>query len=530
MSIYYCDGKRLKFAVCSGTHWLTQNKEVVNSLNVFPIPDGDTGTNMSLTLQKVTEALENTSNDSLPYIAQTIANNSLLGARGSSGVILSQILQGLAEGIGDKLRIDSMDLAKSLKISSEKAYSSIDKPAEGTILTLLRETANSAVNLAHENKDIITILRDILETGEEVLIKTQNLLPELKKANVVDAGGQGLLFIIEGVLKAIDGDDTYLSKIYNPGISGKPHIEKTIIEEKYCLDFLLMEKVTEELNEKLKTFGSEVIIASSNNLLSCNTNKQDISKIHIHTNTPDKVIETVRHYGKVEQIKIEDMEAQHSEFVVDKAILAVVPGDGFGDIFKKLNVRTLAGGQTMNPSVAEIKSIIDSIKASTIFLLPNNGNIIAAAKKAGEHSNKKIHILSTKTIPEGISAVMAFSHETSVEENIERMESAINRVKSGEITKAVRDSKINGMEIKKGNYIGIYNDSIVNTGKKREQELLNLLKTMITDDDTIISIFYQSQDEDIESLCSNVGKAFPELDIETYYGGQPHYDYIISVE
>lgn len=344
MSIYYCDGKRLKFAIRSSTRWLTHNKETVNSLNVFPIPDGDTGTNMSLTLQKVTEALDNTSNESLPHIAQIIANSSLLGARGSSGVILSQILQGLAEGIGDKLRINSMDLAASFKLSAEKAYSSIDKPAEGTILTLLRETANSATKLANNNKDIITLLKHILETGEKVLIKTQNLLPELKKANVIDAGGQGLLFMIEGVLKAIDGDETYLTTQYNPETIGKPHIEKKNIEERYCLDFLLLKKVNKELTAKLKTFGSEVIIASSSNFL---TSSKDMTKIHIHTNTPDKVIETVKHYGKVEQVKIEDMEKQHSEFVTDNsksAVLTVVPGNGFQAIFKRLNVYTLAGG------------------------------------------------------------------------------------------------------------------------------------------------------------------------------------------
>lgn len=542
MALYYCDGKRLKFAISGGAHWLTHNKEILNSLNVFPIPDGDTGTNMSLTLQKVLEAFENSDNDFLPDVARIMAHNSLLGARGSSGVILSQILHGFAESIGDKHRISSTDIAGALKASTERAYSAIDKPAEGTILTLLRETADSSAKIANTERDIIKLLYHILETGEEILIKSRDLLPELRDAKVIDAGGQGFLFMIEGMLRAIEGkpihqiqDTREKMQDINFKIqdSEKQKLKDRGIEDRYCMDFLLMGNIDEETKKKLRSFGSEVIISSD----------IDITKIHIHTNTPENVLNFVKQYGKIEEFKIEDMEEQRSGFVASGGemntpiknnigIVSVVLGEGFKEIFKKSGALIVEGGQTMNPSVDEIKSEIDSVNAETVFVLPNNSNIIATAKQAGELSstgNKKIYVLPTKTVPEGISAMTAFSNENSTEENLNRMNSAIPLVKSGEATKAVKDSINNGIRIKEGDYIGIYNDSIVASNQNRTLALEGLLKKMIDKNDSVVSIFYQS-DEEIEHLSARFVHLFSNMDIEFYFGGQPHYDFIVSVE
>lgn len=530
MPIYYCDGKRLKRTIQASTSWLTKNKEIVNSLNVFPVPDGDTGTNMCLTLYKVLEDLENVNSDYLPQVARIIADSSLWGARGSSGVILSQILRGFADGIDNKPQADSMDIALCLKKSAVRAYSAIDKPAEGTILTLLREIAESAIKLAQSEKDIVRLLRHLLEVGGDTLVRTKDLLPELKRANVIDAGGKGFLFMIEGVLKLIEGSD-----FERPAIEAvtKPILQIESIEERYCLDFMLLRAAhaPEELKGELETQGKDIVIASSS----------DITKVHIHTNSPDTVLEIARRYGIVEQIKIDDMEPQifvgaSGRFApAHIGIIAVVSGDGMCDIFKKLNTDIIVeGGQTMNPSVAELKSAIQELQSRKAILLPNNINIIAAAKRAAELSDKEVYIIPSRTIPEGISALTSFSPEKSMEENIKRMEDSISHVKSGEVTRAVRDAEIGTLKIEVGDYIGIYDHSIKASSKEgAEQALLLLLKAMVDEESPssgLISIFYNNRWVDVDQLSTRVSSTFPELDVEIYYGGQPHYDYIVSVE
>ncbi|MBI4722156.1 MAG: DAK2 domain-containing protein [Candidatus Stahlbacteria bacterium] len=517
MSIYYCDGKRLKRGISASVSWLAQNRAAVDALNVFPIPDGDTGTNMVFTLQKVIDGLGTLPTNHLPLIASQIAESSLLGARGSSGVILSQILRGLAEGIGEQKRINSMDLALALRIAAQRAYSAVEKPAEGTILTLIKEIAEAGVIWAKKSKDITLLLSHILEIGEQTLLRTKDMLPELRCANVIDAGGKGFLLMIEGILKLIRGEKFTSTA---PATLSKPNIERKKMEERYCLSFII--KGTTTVRKEIELYGKDIVIASMG----------DITKVHIHTDCTDKILEIAKRYGTVSEVKIEDMQEQHYEFI-DKqiAVVVVAAGNGICEIFKRLGTDiVIEGGQTMNPSVEDIVSAIQGVAAEKVILLPNNSNIIPAATGAAKISTKKVHIVPTKTIPEGIAALTAIQPETTIEENMERMSEAIKNVKSGEITQAVRDSKVGESEIIKGNYIGISNHSIVGTSKTKLEMLLLLLKSIVADENSIISIFYNNLDEDVDKLSHNIRNKFNWVDVEFYYGGQPHYDYIVAVE
>jgi DAK2 domain fusion protein YloV len=511
---------------------LTRNKELVNALNVFPVPDGDTGTNMSLTLHTVLKEIEGTESNHLPEVASVIADSSLLGARGNSGVILSQILRGFAEGVAGKKRADSMDIALSLKISASRAYAAVDKPAEGTILTLIREVANTAVELAETEKDIVKLLNHILEAGEEILIRTKELLPELKKADVIDAGGKGFLFMIEGILKLIEGSDFEAEAIReSPTQSTKAAVtHKEPLDERYCVSFVVRAngELEKELRKKLESKGKDIVIASSKNVI----------KVHIHTNNPDSAIQIAREYGIVEGTEIDDMEEQYREFIASNGIglIAVAAGDGLKRIFERLNAAVVEGGQTMNPSVSELKSAIDQIDAEEVILFPNNSNIIGAAKHAAELSEKEVRVIPSTTIPEGIATITTFAMDKNMDENMKRMESSLTSVKSGAVTKAVRDAELGESsrgtlrQIKEGDYMGIHGDNIRGQGENADGTLFSLLKEMVDADDSIISIFHNEKEKDIDQLSSDLNKAFPDLDIEIYYGGQPHYDYIISVE
>jgi DAK2 domain fusion protein YloV len=516
----------------ASTTWLTQNKEVLNALNVFPVPDGDTGTNMSLTLHTVLKEIEGTESNHLPEVASLIADSSLLGARGNSGVILSQILRGFAEGVGKKKRADSMDIALSLKISASLAYAAVDKPAEGTILTLIREVAETAVELAETEKDIIELLRHILETGEEILVRSKELLPELKRADVIDAGGKGFLFMIEGILKLIEGADLETGTISElPTQSTREAVAHSEpLDQRYCTSFVVRAngKLEKELRKKLENKGKDIVIASSGNVI----------KVHIHTNDPDDAIGTARKYGMIEQVEIDDMEEQYREFIASNGIglIAVAAGDGLKQIFERLNAAVVEGGQTMNPSVSDLKSAIDQMNSEKVFLFPNNSNIIGAAKHAAELSEKEVRVIPSTTIPEGIATITTFAIDKNMDENAKRMESSLASVKSGAVTKAVRDAELGESsrgtlsQIKEGDYIGIHGNDIGAQGNDADDTLFSLLRKMVDAEDSIISIFHNNKDEDMDQLSSSLSKAFPDLDVEIYYGGQPHYDYIISVE
>ncbi|HID93882.1 MAG TPA: DAK2 domain-containing protein [bacterium (Candidatus Stahlbacteria)] len=534
MPIYYCDGKRLKRTIYASTEWLGQNKELVNALNVFPVPDGDTGTNMFLTLQPAIQRIENMESDYLPDVASMIADSSLWGARGSSGVILSQILRGFAEGVGNKKRINSMDLALSLKIAAERAYAAIDQPAEGTILTVIREIAKAAIEFAKNEPDIVKLLEYILKVGHETLVNTRDMLPELKKANVIDAGGKGFLFMIEGILRLIQGLKLEEAALHTRA-DELPTIHDEEVTHKYCLDFIVKGDAlsANELKAKIKGFGGHIVVVGSDKML----------KTHIHTDDPTPILEIAQKYGIVEQVKIDNLEEQQRSFIsaVDRmeserikkeiGVVAIVSGDGLASIFSGLKVDEIVkGGQTMNPSVSDIQAAINRINADKVIILPNNSNIIHAAKQVKEVVNKQVYVVPSKTIPQGIAAMVAFSANNDVHENMKRMEASIKAVKSGKVTKAIRDAIFEGLKVEKGEYLGIHDGKIKASSRNPQSTLIALIKAMVTTEDSIISVFYSKKDEKVDDLVEKIKKIFPELDVEIHYGGQPHYNYIVSVE
>ena len=534
MPIYYCDGKRLKRTIYASAEWLGQNKELVNALNVFPVPDGDTGTNMFLTLQPVIQRIENMESDHLPEVASIIADSSLWGARGSSGVILSQILRGFAEGVGNKKRINSMDLALSLRIAAERAYAAIDQPAEGTILTVIREIATAAIEFAKNEPDIVKLLEYILKVGQKTLVNTRDMLPELKRANVVDAGGKGFLFMVEGILRLIQGLQLEEAALH-ASVDALPTIHEEEATHKYCFDFVVKGDTlsVNELKAKIKGLGDHIAVVGSDKLL----------KTHIHTDDPTPILEIAQKYGIVEQVKIDNLEEQQKSFIstVDRieserikkeiGVVVIVSGNGLATIFRGLKVDEIVkGGQTMNPSVSDIQAAVDRINANKVIILPNNSNIVHAAKQVKEVVDKQVHVVPSKTIPQGIAAMVAFSAENDFHENIKRMGTSIKTVKSGKVTKAIRDAMIDGLKVRKGEYLGICDGDIKASGKNPQSTLIALIKAMTDTEDSIISVFYSKKGEKPDNLVDRIEKVFPELDVEIHYGGQPHYDYIISVE
>ena len=543
MPIYYCDGRRLRRTIEAGASWLSENKELVNNLNVFPVPDGDTGTNMSMTLKTVLAQLANTQSDYLPEVASAVADSSLWGARGSSGVILSQILGGLAEGVGDKEKIGSLDIAYSLKTGSERAYAVIDKPAEGTILTLLREASERAVEFAKRERDIAMLLRYIVERGEEILVETRDLLPELKRAGVIDAGGKGFLLMVEGVLRLIEGLGVEEGRPGATAAYGRATVAEEVIAERYCLDFVVKGRAlsVSRLKSKVGGYGDDLLAAGSDSLV----------KVHIHTDHPDTVLEVASNFGEVEQVKIDDMRQQYERFVAPSSgveveapiassepriasseigILAVASGEGLINIFENLGTEVVAGGQTMNPSVSDIQKGVEATHSEEIIILPNNSNIIPAAEQVKGLTQKRVGVVPTRTIPEGIAAAISFSPAKSFQKNLEDMKSSLRTVKTGELTRAVRDGVFGNLEFKKGDYIGLYNDKLRVSGKDAKTTLFALLREMVDGEDSMISLFCGSQEENVEALTHEIESLFPDTAVEVHYGGQPHYDYIVSVE
>ncbi|WP_204403509.1 DAK2 domain-containing protein [Alkaliphilus hydrothermalis] len=524
--------------IIEGAQSLENNKQIVNALNVFPVPDGDTGTNMSLTMQSAVREVRTKSGESLEEVADGLANGSLMGARGNSGVILSQLFRGFAKGAKDKNRLNVKDLANLLKSGADTAYKAVMKPVEGTILTVARESAEKALEFAETETDVVAFMEKVIDAADESLKRTPEMLKVLKDAGVVDSGGKGLLYFYMGALAALTGKSSVIDEEPSVEMVTVEHdLPEGDIEFGYCTEFIIHGNNVDidALKNKLKVIGDSLLVVGN----------ETVVKVHIHTNHPGQAMEHALEVGYLADIKIDNMRLQsrpHETYGEEKKIAAqgkdfgfitVTMGNGLTTIFKDLGVdHVIEGGQTMNPSTEDFVKAIEGIQADTIFLLPNNGNIIMAANQAKEISSKNIIVIPSKSVPQGITAMLAFNPEATGAENQEGMQEALKNVKTGQVTYAVRDTSYNDMIINKDDILGIGDGEIQAAGKSIDEVSIQLLKNLVTEDDEMITLLYGQdiQEEDAEALIEEIESHFPHCDIEIYYGGQPLYYYIFSVE
>ena len=541
----------------AGAKNLESKKEWINELNVFPVPDGDTGTNMTLTIMAAAKEVGGMESYSMEKVAKCISSGSLRGARGNSGVILSQLFRGLCKVIKEEKEIDVPVMAAALHKAVETAYKAVMKPKEGTILTVAKGGAKKAIALADETDDLIYFMQQVVAEMEIVLAKTPEMLPVLKEAGVVDSGGQGLVEVFHGMMDALEGKEVDYS-IEGAGAEAKPVkiSAQTEAEIKfgYCTEFIIMlEKeytMDTELEFKayLESLGDSIVVVSDD----------DIVKVHVHTNDPGLAIQRALTYGSLTRMKIDNMREEHEEKLIKEAakvaeeeakkaaeakkaeprkemgFISVSIGEGVGEIFKGLGVDYLIeGGQTMNPSTEDMLNAIDQVNAEHIFILPNNKNIILAANQAQALTEDKvIHVIPTKTVPQGITAMINYLPDLSAEENVEAMEEAITTVKTGQVTYAVRDTRIDDKEIREGNIMGIGDSGILAVGEEIEATTLEMFKELVDDMSEIISIYYGEEVEEAAAnkLGEKVSEMFPDCDVEVHFGGQPIYYYVVSVE
>lgn len=552
MERFKIDGHDLRNMVINAANTLQENKDFVNSLNVFPVPDGDTGTNMSMTFKSAVSEVENLESKSISEVAKRISKGALMGARGNSGVILSQIFRGIAKGLEDKDEVDAATLANSLKEGSNFAYKAVMRPTEGTILTIIRAAGESAVNA--KESDIVKLLKKVCDYTQVILDKTPDMLPALKEAKVVDAGGMGLLIILKGMYSALKDNieakveeekQSYVKQNTTP----QSNINAKDIKYGYCTEFFVMTESasdkSQELKKILEPVGDSMVVVGLD----------DIIKIHIHTNDPGWVLSQALKLGELSKIKIDNMREQHRQILEleyaptelesdannngeaeeerDYSFISVTMGEGLKHIFQDLGVDSvIEGGQTMNPSTQDILERINKINAKNIFVLPNNKNIIMAAEQAAELSEKNVIVLPTKTIPQGITAVTMFNSDSTLEENTEQMKEAIANVSTGSVTYAVRDTEMEGKTIKEGNILGLIEGKINEVGKDIYEVCTNIISNMVNEESELITIFYGKDcDEDkVNEFVSKLEEIYPDIDIQSYSGEQPLYYFIVSVE
>lgn len=548
MKIEILDGAMLKKALAGAAKFLEDNKEEVNSLNVFPVPDGDTGTNMSLTVNSAIKQGLNLDENSVSKIALATSHGSLMGARGNSGVILSQLFRGFANGLDGNDVADVKILAEAFKQAADTAYKAVMKPTEGTILTVARECGEYAISISREEKDILVFLKKVINHGEIALSRTPDMLPVLKQAGVVDAGGKGLIYVLTGAYNALAGIENIEIKIEEKKkvepkeYQRHEHIDTDDIKYGYCTEFIINTnyKEIDSFRNELSIQGDSLMVVGGEGLI----------KVHVHTNNPGVVLEKALSIGELTDIKIDNMRYQHEEILLkselsksndeenknlekEYSFVAISIGEGIDEVFKGLNVDILvSGGQTMNPSTEDILNAIDNTLGKNVFILPNNSNIILTAEQTKELSSRNIIVIPSKTIPQGIAALLAFDEFKSLEENIEGMKDAIKHVKTGQVTYSVRDTELNGTKIYKDDIIGISEGDIVANGKNTNEVAIKLLDNMIDEDTSLITILHGSDlDEDsAKELENQLSSLYEDIDIELVFGGQPIYYYIFSVE
>ncbi|HZK57590.1 MAG TPA: DAK2 domain-containing protein, partial [Clostridia bacterium] len=522
--------------ILSGAQSLEKNKDIVNSLNVFPVPDGDTGTNMSLTMQSAVREIRAVNMDTLESISDAAANGSLMGARGNSGVILSQFFRGFAKEVKGKNRVNTKSLAEAFMAASDVAYKAVMKPVEGTILTVARESAEAALTIAKTEKSMKTFMEKVIAEAEKSLDRTPEMLGVLKDAGVVDSGGKGLVYIYLGALASITKDVHILEDDSVEDDSHIHHIEKIDGEIKfgYCTEFIIhVDKMdTDKFKKTIEEYGDSMLVVGNESAV----------KVHIHTNHPGRIIEHALETGQLSDIKIDNMRLQHrhevfgqnekendmkNEGEIDKyGFIVVTMGEGLIRIFKDFAfVHVIEGGQTMNPSTEDFVNAIKNVNAETIIILPNNGNVFMSADQAKDISDKDIIVIPSKSIPQGLAALLSFDFEATPEANEKTMTESIKTVKTGQVTYAIRDTDYNDLKIHEGDILGICDDEIKSVGKDVKQVCIDLAEKIVTDESEIITVFYGSDitEKEANEILEELINKYEDIDIELYYGGQPLY-------
>jgi hypothetical protein len=520
-------GQDLKEMFKVATMWLERNAVEINSLNVFPVPDGDTGTNMLLTMKAAMKEVSLCCNDSISALAEALAKGAFMGARGNSGVILAQILRGLAQGLKGKESFTTSDIAAALNLSSSLAYKAVAQPVEGTMLTVIREVTAAAQKESCNSNDLSTIMETLTEEARASVARTPSLLPVLHQAGVVDAGGQGLYVLLEGALHCLRGEEVVE---ITPSPLPAATVEQT--EEPfygYCTEFLVQGENldVEEVRNKLLQIGESVIVIGDETMV----------RAHVHTLDPGAAISYATSIGVLHQVKVDNMQEQHRDFITQVAKpqpfpVAVVSGEGLSRIFASIGATIVPGGETMNPSVQELLRVVESVPSKTVIILPNDPDVIPAANQVQSLTEKRVAVIPTKTIPQGVAAMMAFNPEDNLEINVAVMEEALTTVCSGALTTAVRPTKWDELEIEQGNAIAFLDGNLVAAADSMFEALHKLLPQMVTEDSELITLYYgaDATDAEIEEIAQSIGQRYPELKLEVVAGGQPYYNYIISVE
>ena len=558
MDIKVIDAQLLQKMFIAGAKNLEAKKEWINELNVFPVPDGDTGTNMTLTIMSAAKEVGGIMEPDMENISKAISTGSLRGARGNSGVILSQLFRGFTREIKKYDEINVEVLSKACVRAVETAYKAVMKPKEGTILTVAKGIADKTCELLGESEDLEYVIAEVIKYGDYVLSQTPEMLPVLKQAGVVDSGGQGLMVVLKGAQDAFLGKEVdYTLETVAPAtaaVTDDLPVDEADIKFGYCTEFIInLDKPMSDAEEKsfkafLESIGDSIVLVADD----------EIVKVHVHTNQPGEAFTRALTYGSLSRMKIDNMREEHHERLIKNAqkmaeqqkeeeekqaanepkkkygFIAVSVGNGLDEIFKGLNVDyIISGGQTMNPSTEDILNAVDKVNAETIFVLPNNKNIILAANQAVDLvENKTLSVIPSKTIPQGIAAMIGFVDDMSVEENKEAMIDSMSYVKTGEVTYAVRDTVIDDKEIKEGNIMGIGDEGMLAVGEKIADTTVEMIKEMQDEDSEIVSIYYGEgiTKDDADALVEKISDELPDLEVEVYEGGQPVYYYIVSVE
>lgn len=556
MGMKYIDAKMLQKAFLAGAKGLEAKKEWINELNVFPVPDGDTGTNMTMTIMSAAKEVAAIENPTMETLAKAISSGSLRGARGNSGVILSQLFRGFTKEISGTEQVTTTVLANSFVRATETAYKAVMKPKEGTILTVAKGMADKAAELVTETEDVIEFCQKVIEHGDYVLSQTPEMLPVLKQAGVVDSGGQGLMQVVKGAFDCLMGKEVDLSVEESSQLfqtrTETAHLGDIDIKFGYCTEFIVNlekpydEKTELEFKDYLESIGDSLVVVSDD----------DMIKVHVHTNDPGLAIQRALTYGSLSRMKIDNMREEHQEKLIKESeklaeqqkaerekkaeprkpygFISVSAGEGLDEIFRGIGADYLIeGGQTMNPSTEDMLNAIDRVNADTVYILPNNKNIILAAEQAkGLVEDKKVVVIPSKTIPQGITAIINFAADLSPEDNERNMIEEMSRVKTGQITYAVRNTVIDDIEIQEGDIMALGDQGILAVGKDIESTVLHSLKSMVEEESELVTIYYGKdvKQDDANVLKEKAEEIFSACEVELHAGGQPIYYYLISVE
>lgn len=543
------NGKLFADMIIQGAQNLSNNADLVDSLNVYPVPDGDTGTNMNLTMTSGREEVENNLSKNIGELGKTLSKGLLMGARGNSGVILSQLFRGFCKNIESESEINSKLLAESFQAGVETAYKAVMKPVEGTILTVAKDAAQAAIEKANSTEDCIELMEYIIVKANESLENTPNLLAVLKEVGVVDSGGKGLLCVYEGFLKALKGEkvEAKVAKLDKDEFVHDEHDFHGVINTEdiiygYCTEMMVRfgknKKAfdEQEFRQDMSQFGDSLLVI----------NDEEIVKVHVHTEYPGKVFNYGQQYGELIKLKVENMREQHREVIrkeqhtakpkmetVETAIITISMGEGISEIFKSMGAtHIISGGQTMNPSTEDIVKVIEQSKCKRAIILPNNKNILMASEQAASIVDAEAVVIPTKSIPQGISALFQYDVDATLEENKAQMADSVNNVKSGSLTYAVRDTKIDGVEIKKDAFMGLIEDKIVSSKSDQLTTVTELLNEMLAEDSEILTVIIGQDAEQAvtDNMINWIEERYPDVEVEVHEGGQPIYQYFFSVE